>query len=723
MMSKKFLPIFLVLTAASLFIAYSTQGKNEKDNPKSKYAKVLRNVGIILEEGHYSPKKIDDNFSKTAFKKFIEDLDNAKNILLQSDIDALKKYETKIDDEIHGAEIKSFFDVNEIYLKRLNEASILFNAILAKPFEFTKDEAIQTDVEKLSFPKTIADRTDLWRKYLKYLVLSKFVDMQEEREKSSATKKIFNSVADSINKVPFKAKADSTLEREARDAVRKQMARYFTTKINRENKEENFSTFINAITGTMDPHTSYFAPVDMRSFNEGMSGSFFGIGAQLKDDDGKIKIASLISGGPAWKQGDLKVDDEIIKIAQANADPVDVTGYDVQDAVKLIRGATKGSEVRLTVKRTDGSIKVITLLRGKVDLEDTFAKSAIINGDKKIGYIYLPEFYLNFNDASGHKCSEDVANEIKKLKAENVDGIIMDLRNNGGGSLPEVVKMAGLFIQEGPICQVQSRGEKPYTWKDNDNTVLYDGPLTVMVNEFSASASEIFAAAIQDYKRGIVIGSTSTYGKGTVQRTIPLNPERENELFGNENKDDLGSIKLTLQKFYRVNGGSTQLKGVTPDIVLPDRFESLKFREKDNTLSLPWDEIAKVDYTTWTSTLTDDPSSYLKNSETTTLGKIKTTLLEMDKLNDKEYSLNSTKFKQEKKQLNATYKVLDSLFKLQKELVVKNSAADALPVDAAKDKVEKNNAWLKRLSNDIYIDESVKIMRNMIAQGSTAKVN
>jgi carboxyl-terminal processing protease len=723
MMSKKFLPIFLVLTAASLFIAYSTQGKNEKDNPKSKYAKVLRNVGIILEEGHYSPKKIDDNFSKTAFKKFIEDLDNAKNILLQSDIDALKKYETKIDDEIHGAEIKSFFDVNEIYLKRLNEASIFFNAILAKPFEFTKDEAIQTDVEKLSFPKTLTERTEVWRKYLKYLVLSKFVDMQEEREKNSATKKIFNSVADSINKLPFKAKADSTLEREARDAVRKQMARYFTTKINRENTEENFSTFINAITGTMDPHTTYFAPVDMRSFNEGMSGSFFGIGAQLKDDDGKIKIASLISGGPAWKQGDLKVDDEIIKIAQANADPVDVTGYDVPDAVKLIRGATKGSEVRLTVKRTDGSIKVITLLRGKVDLEDTFAKSAIINGDKKIGYIYLPEFYLNFNDASGHKCSEDVANEIKKLKAENVDGIIMDLRNNGGGSLPEVVKMAGLFIQEGPICQVQSRGEKPYTWKDNDNTVLYDGPLTVMVNEFSASASEIFAAAIQDYKRGIVIGSTSTYGKGTVQRTIPLNPERENELFGNENKDDLGSIKLTLQKFYRVNGGSTQLKGVTPDIVLPDRFESLKFREKDNTLSLPWDEIAKVDYTTWTSTLTDNPSSYLKNSETTTLGKIKTTLLEMDKLNDKEYSLSSTKFKQEKKQLNATYKVLDSLFKLQKELVVKNSAADAIPVDAAKDKVEKNNAWLKRLSNDIYIDESVKIMRNMIAQGSTAKVN
>ena len=267
----------------------------------------------------------------------------------------------------------------------------------------------------------------------------------------------------------------------------------------------------------MDPHTDYFAPIDKRSFDESMKGSFFGIGAQLKEDDGRIKIASLISGGPAWKGGELKPEDEIIKIGQGNAEPVDVTGYSTTDAVKLIRGAEKGSEVRLTIRRVDGTVKVISLLRDEIKLDDTFAKSAIINGDHKIGYIYLPEFYIDFANPDGAKCSEDVAKEIQKLKAENVEGIIMDLRSNGGGSLPEVVKMAGLFIEDGPICVVKGREDKPYQWKDKDKSVLYSGPLTVMVDEFSASASEIFAAAIQDYKRGIVIGSTSTFGKGTVQ--------------------------------------------------------------------------------------------------------------------------------------------------------------------------------------------------------------
>ena len=522
-MSKKFLTVMLVLTAASLFIAFSTQGKNDSnDNPKSKYAKVLRNVGIILEEGHFSPKKIDDNFSKVVFKKFIEELDNDKNTLLQSDIDGFKKYETKVDDEVHGAEIKSFFEVNDVYLKRLNEVAALFAPILAKPFDFSKDEKVEMEADKLSFPKTEAERQDTWRKRLKYLTLSKYVDLQEDSQKNK-------------DKKEFKVKADSTLEREAREAVKKQMDRYFTAKIKRETKDENFSTFVNAITATMDPHTNYFPPVDLRSFNEQMSGSFFGIGAQLKDDDGKIKIASLVSGGPAWKQGDLKPEDEIIKIAQGDAEPVDVTGYDVPDAVKLIRGAAKGSTVKLTVKKADGSTKVIAIQRDKIELEDTFAKSAVINGDKKIGYIYLPEFYAK-NPNGGRDCSEDVANEVKKLKAENVDGIVIDLRSNGGGSLNEVVKMTGLFIEEGPVVQVKSRDEKPYTWKDKDKSVLYDGPLTVMVNEFSASASEIFAAAIQDYKRGIVLGSTSTYGKGTVQRTIPLAPENQNQLFGGGNK-------------------------------------------------------------------------------------------------------------------------------------------------------------------------------------------
>ncbi len=713
MMSKKFIPVILVLTAASLFLAFQTQGRSDNDNPKSKYTKVLRNVGLLLEQGHYSPKKIDDDFSKLVLKKFIDDLDNDKNIFLQSDLEDFKKYEGKIDDEIHGSELMSFFTINDVYIKRLNETALLYKDILAKPFEFLKDENVVLDQDKLTNPKTEAERKDIWRKRLKYLALTRYVDMLDEREKNK-------------DKADYKYKADSTLEREARDAVRKQIERYFTTKKTHETSDENFSTFINAITGTMDPHTDYFPPVEKRSFDESMKGSFFGIGAQLKEDDGKIKIGSLISGGPAWKGGDLKVDDEIIKIAQGTAEPVDVTGYSVTDAVKLIRGAEKGSEVRLTVRRMDGSVKVISLLRDEIKLDDTFAKSAIINGDHKVGYIFLPEFYIDFADPNGAKCSEDVAKEIQKLKAETVEGIIIDLRGNGGGSLPEVVKMAGLFIEDGPICVVKGREDKPYQWKDKDKTVLYSGPLTVMVDEFSASASEIFAAAIQDYKRGIIIGSTSTYGKGTVQRSIPLNPEADNPIFANKNTEDLGYVKLTLQKFYRINGGATQLKGVTPDIVLPDKMEYLKFREKDNTAALPWDEIAKADYKPWTSTVSNDAvisTSYNQIATSSTFNSIKTSVQWLEKYNDKDYSLNINKYRDEQKQLKATYKELDDLSKLKKEMNIKNIAADTVTINAAKEKVEKNKQWLKRISKDIYIDETVKVMNNMINQSTTAKSN
>lgn len=714
MMSKKFLPVILVLTAASMFVAFQTQGKNDHDNPKSKYTRILRNVGVLLEQGHYSPKKIDDNFSMEVLKKFVQDLDNDRNIFLQGDIEDFRKFDSKIDDEIHGSDLLSFYAINDVYLKRLNETAVLYKDILAKPFDFSKEENVILDREKLNNPKTEAERKEIWRKRLKYMTLGRYSDMLDDREKNKG-------------KEDFKYKADSTLEREARDAVRKQIERYFTTKKTRETSDENFSTFVNSITGVMDPHSNYFAPIDKRSFDEGMKGSFFGIGAVLKEDDGKIKIGTLISGGPAWKGGELKVDDEIIKIAQANGEPVDVTGYSVTDAVKLIRGSEKGSEVKLTVRKMDGSVKVITILRDEIKLDDTFAKSAIINGDHKVGYIYLPEFYIDFANPNGAKCSEDVAREVQKLKAENVEGIIIDLRSNGGGSLPEVVKMAGLFIEDGPVCVVKGRGEdRPYQWKDKDKSVLYTGPLTVMVDEFSASASEIFAAAIQDYKRGIVIGSSSTFGKGTVQRTIPLNPESENPAFANRNTEDLGSVKLTLQKFYRINGGSTQIKGVTPDIVIPDRLEYLKFRERDDSYSLPWDEIGKADFKPWTSTISSD--AVVKHgdaqiSANPVFKKIRESVNWLDKYNDKEYSLNLAKYKDEQKQLKAKVKELDDLYKLSKEMNVKNTTADAELLSAAKDKLEKNNQWLKRVSNDIYIDETVKVMNNMINQSTTAKTN
>jgi carboxyl-terminal processing protease len=714
MMSKKFIPVILILTGASLFVAFQSQGKNDnEDNPKSRYSKVLRNVGILLEEGHYSPKKIDDVFSQVVLKKFTEELDNEKSVFLQSDIESFKKFNDKIDDEIHGSDLQSFFTINEVYMKRRDESFVLINEILVKPFEFTKDETIQMDRDKLSFPKTEADRKEIWRKSLKYIVLGKFAELQEDREKNKGKK-------------DFVQKADSTLEREARDYVRRRMERSMATKKTHENTDENFATFVNAIAQSMDPHTDYFPPVDKRSFDESMSGKFYGIGAQLKEDDGKIKIASLIAGMPAIRNGEIKVDDEIIKIAQGKGEPVDVTGYAVPDAVKLIRGAEKGSEVRLTIKKVDGTIKVVSLLRDEIKLEDTYAKSAVINGEHKVGYIYLPEFYQDFQDPNGARCSNDVAKEVAKLKAENVEGIIIDLRGNGGGSLSEVVKMAGLFIEEGPICQVKGRDEKATVLRDRDKNILYTGPLTVMVDEFSASASEIFAAAIQDYKRGIIIGSTSTYGKGTVQRNIPLSPESENPLFANRKTEDLGALKLTLQKFYRINGGATQLKGVTPDVILPDRMEYLKFREKDNTAALPWDEIAKAEYQPWTSTVSTDAvvsTTYDQVSKSPVFSKIKTNIEWLGANSDKEYSLNIVKYKEEQKQFKATYKQLDELFKISKELNVKNAAADSITISSAKDKIEKNKQWLKRISGDIYIDETLKVINNMIMQKATAKNN
>ncbi len=715
MMSKKFIPVALVLIATSFFFAFKSQGKSEnEDNPKSRYARILRNVGVLLEEGHFSPKKIDDAFSQSVFKKFTEDLDGEKNIFLLSDIEGFKKkYANKIDDEIHGSDLESFFAINEVYLKRLSEVAGLYTNILATPFDFTKNESIQLESEKVDFPKTEGERQDIWRKRLKFMALGRYVDAQEEREKNK-------------DKKDYKVKADSTLEREARESTRKQIERFFSNKKNRESDDENFSTFVNAITGTMDPHTTYFPPVDLRSFNESMSGRFFGIGAQLKEDDGKIKIGSLISGGPAWKSGELKENDEIIKVAQGKSEPVDVTGYAVADAVKLIRGADKGSEVRLTIRHIDGTIKVVTILRDDIKLEDTYAKSAIIKGENKIGYIYLPEFYADFERPNGARCAADVAKEIDKLKAEKVDGIILDLRGNGGGSLYDVVQMAGLFIEDGPICQVKGRDEKANVLRDRDKTIQYDGPFAVMVDETSASASEIFAAAIQDYKRGVIIGSTSTYGKGTVQRNIPLNPESENTLLAPKKSDDLGTVKLTLQKFYRINGDATQLKGVTPDIVLPDRLEYLKFREKDNPNALKWDEIPRADYKTWTSNVSEPAVVTSANNDinqSSTFGKIKTNVEWLGKYNDREYSLNITKYKQEQKELKDVVKQIETLYKLPTPMVMTNITSDTSSINSDQDKIDKNKQWLKVRADDIYIDESVKVLNKMITQNNTAKTN
>jgi carboxyl-terminal processing protease len=392
---------------------------------------------------------------------------------------------------------------------------------------------------------------------------------------------------------------------------------------------------------------------------------------------------------------------------------VEVIGFAVGEVVKLIRGSKIGSVVKLTLKKPDGIIKVVSLTRAEIDLDDTYAKSAVIqqNG-KKMGLIFLPEFYADFENPKGRRCAEDVEKEIVKLKEENVDGIILDLRNNGGGSLYDVVSMVGLFIDEGAVVQVKARDEAARQLNDKKKGVLYNGPVTVLINEFSASASEIFAAAIQDYKRGIVIGSTSSYGKGTVQRNIPLNVQGGG--FGNDNGEELGALKLTLQKFYRVNGGSTQKRGVVSDIVLPDRYEYLKYKEGDNKYALPWDEIAQADIKPWSNSAGLSSVIAKTNAEvlqSINFTKIKTNLKLIDSSSRMPASLNLKSFQENLAKLKTIDKELSEALKLTTKLTVTNLAKDAATLKgAAKDKEDKNNNFLKALSQDIYVNEAVNVL-------------
>lgn len=712
MFSRKGLPVLLLVLVVGLFVGYRSLGTIGK-NPPTKYEQIFRNLGEMLSKGHYSPKNIDDKFSKEIFKKYLDNLDRDKNFFLKADIQELKKYETRIDDEIKGAPIEFFPAIDKIFQQRLKEVAEIYGPILAQPFNFNDNEVLIADPEKLSFPATAAARKEAWRKRLKYMTLERYAELLETREKMKGTK-------------DFVVKSDAELEKEAREKVRKVMDRMFDRLKNRFTEEDRFNTLVNTISTSMDPHTNFFPPVDKRYFDEQMSGRFYGIGAQLRAEDGTIKIISLIAGSPAWKSGELQAGDIIVKVGKPNEEPIDLTGFDIEDAVKVIRGE-KGSTVLLTIKKTDGSMKVVALQRDEIVQDEAFARSVIVKDSVtslRIGYIYLPEFYADFERADGARCAVDVAKEIVKLKEQNVDGLVMDLRDNGGGSLYDVVQMVGYFIPDGPVVQVKDRDGNPKVLPDRDKSVLYDGPLAVMVNELSASASEIFAAAIQDYKRGVIIGSSSTYGKGTVQRNIGLDFNGSGMLTANS---DLGSVKLTLQKFYRINGGSTQLRGVSSDIVLPDVYEYSKIREKDNPDALAWDQISKANYKLWYKPVDVDAlrrSSQERIRNNKAFSTIHTNTEWLGKENDaKVYSLNLAKYRDLQKKIRAKVKEIENVNKLEKELDIETHESDITRLSADKEKLERYNQWMKRLKGDIYLDETVKIMREMVnAEKSATQV-
>lgn len=703
----KRLPIVIMMIVAGSFLAFKTLGNNSS-TPPGKYEKILKLVGDMLTQGHFSPQDINDDFSKKVFKKYINDLDPDKTFFSQADIDSLKKYETRIDDEIKGAPVEFFLAAGKKFNQRVDEANKITDEILTKPFDFNKDESVVRDGDKLDYYKTAEEAYDRHRKNLKYMTLQFYAELLDTREKNKST-------------AGFVAKTDAELEKEAREKTKKTMQRQFDRYKLKFNDDDKFNLFVNAVTTTMDPHTEFFPPVDKRYFDEEMSGRFFGIGASLQYDDGNIKVSSIVTGSPAYKQGELQTGDVIQKVAQGKDEPVDLTGYTVTDAVKLIRGQ-KGSVVKLTVKKANGTVKVISLVRDQIVQDEGYARSAVIkSGNGKIGYIFLPEFYADFENPNGNRSYIDVAREVTKLKEQNVDGIVIDLRNNPGGSLYDVVQMAGLFIEDGPIVQVKDRDNRPSVLKDKDRTVLYTGPLAVMVNEFSASASEIFAAAIQDYGRGVIIGSTNTYGKGTVQRQIGLDPETGFSMSSSE----LGTVKLTLQKYYRINGGSVQLKGVESDIVLPDQLEYLKVREKDDPDALPFDEINQSPYSTWKAgydlkTIQQLSKQRIDSDSTFNIIRRNAKWL-ADQNEDKQSSLQLDKYRKEQKKLRETFAQNDSLLRLKAETNVAALPSDENKWADDKGKQDRFNAWLRSLRKDIYLDQAVKVMGDIINQQNLAK--
>lgn len=703
---KVFATVFLFGT---LFFAFNTFKTEHQESPELRQRKLLSTVGHLLESEHYSPRRIDDEFSKEVFNAYFKALDPEKNIFLQSDVDSLSIYKTTIDDEIHGATIAFQPAVSSVYERRIKEVQSLFNQIMDQPFDFNKDDSVQLNIDKLPYPKNEIDRAKRWEMLLKYRTIERYAVFIEDREKNKGKEK-------------FVVKDDSTIEAESRAYIKKSYKKRLESFEKTFTKEKRFDLFLNAITGLMDPHTDYLAPVEKRSFTEQMSGVIYGIGAQLTQDDFGIRIASIQPGGPAWKSGQIVVNDVIVKIAQGTEEPVDVSGYETTDAVKLIRG-NLGTEVRLTFRKPDGTFKVVSLIREKIVLDEGYARSVVIQkGEDKYGYILLPDFYADFEREDGHRCSEDVAAEIKKLKAENVKGIVIDVRFNGGGSLYEVVQMAGLFIDKGPIVQIRNKEGRSQTLYDETPGILYDGPLVVMVNEFSASASEIFAGAIQDYKRGIVVGSSSTYGKGTVQRNVAFGKPLDSLGIQTE----YGSVKLTFQKFYRITGSSTQKKGVVPDVILPDEYEYLKYREKDNESALSWDEMEKSKYQVWPSFMQLSPiiqatNNHIQND--TALNKFKQNLQWVSSQVETPVFLKLEKYQAFKKQVQAISKQNEQALKLKTpmKLAPLKVDSDKFYNNPDKSKQDRYQAWIKDLAKDFQLNESSNILSAFNKKTTVAK--
>ena len=695
---KRNYKVIIVITALSAVLWSFIPSEKKSDPEKDKL--LLELLTMVLERGHYSPVAIDDAFSKKVYAKYLDNIDPTKRFFLQSDIEEFSKYETKIDDMIKNKDLTFFNLTNSRLLQRMQECRAIYDDVLDNPFDFNTNENINVDYEKLPYAKNKRELVDRWRKQLKLQALSSITDKQKlEDDKKEKDAK-------------YVVKSFETIEKEVRESSLKSLNEYFDFIQKELTRNDWFSIYLNAIVERFDPHTFYFSPEDKEKFDMSMSGTFEGIGARLQKKNDAVEISELISGGPAWKGKELEAGDLILKVGQGMEEPIDVAGMRLDDVVKKIKGP-KGTEVRLTVKKVDGTIKIISIIRDEVETEETFAKSSVVEKDgKRFGVIYLPKFYISFENKENRDAYKDVAIEIERLKAQNIDGIVMDLRDNGGGSLETVVKMVGLFIPEGPVVQVKAPGREPEILPDPDKKVQYDGPLVVMINNFSASASEIFAAAIQDYKRGIVVGSKHSYGKGTVQNVIDLNQFIRGNSYG-----DLGALKTTIQKFYRINGGSTQREGVLSDIIFPDRFTYLDMGERDEESALPWDKIAPAKY----EPLNMNYDGIIANSKKRIASNNYFNLIDenakwiFERKDENTFSLNLNQFKKEMALSDAKIKKFKAISDYNNKLKF-----NSLPNEIAlfeKDSLlkQKRERWHEDLQKDLYIEETLNVIAEIRA--------
>ncbi|HNQ59885.1 MAG TPA: carboxy terminal-processing peptidase [Bacteroidales bacterium] len=655
-----------------------------------------------VEEGHFSPVAMDDQYSKKAYNLFIEQLDPLKRFFTEDDLAEMKKYELRLDDEFKNYDTEFFELTYNILSKRLKQIEDFYSEILKRPFDFGKEEYLEMDPDKRRYPKNDEELKTAWEQMLKYEVLNWLTDKIGQQEKAIAR-------ADTS----FTLKTIDQLEKEAREKINKRYADWFH-EMNKLEKADRFADYLNCLVSVFDPHTNYFPPKEKEDFDIQFSGQLEGIGATLQSKDGYVTVVSIVPGGPAWKQGELEVNDKIIKVAQEGSEPVDITDWRVDKAVQLIRGK-KGTLVRLTVRKLNGVEKEIAIQRDVVIIEETYAKSAVVEDTLtrgKVGYIFLPSFYANFEDPNGRSSSRDMLQEVEKLKNAGVQGIIIDLRGNGGGSLQDAIEIAGLFIDQGPVVQVKGRVGNPRVYGDPQPGIVYEGPLIIMVNPISASASEILAAALQDYHRAIITGTSKTFGKGTVQRFFNLDDLAR----GFDEVKPLGSLKLTIQKFYRIDGGSTQLKGVSPDIIMSDPYTYLEIGESELKYPMEWTQVNPANYSPFNNeylftSLEKKSTERIKNDERFQLLDEHARQIKVRR--DKTLiPLKMDDFKRQNDENLEQSKAFDKLMKDTLSLKSTPLSVDLQRIGSDTTKLNILKKWTQSLRTDPYLLESVRIVRD-----------